>query len=141
MFGIGMTELIVILIIALLVIGPKKLPDMARSLGKGLREFRKATSDLKDEFQVDDLENLDLEEDTPLEDESEKDKEIAPEGAEGEESTPSQDRESPTGEASPEETSPGESAEPPSGTEPTETASSLKEEPPDSQSKTQKDHA
>lgn len=58
MFGIGMTELIVILVIALLVIGPKKLPDVARSLGKGLREFRKATSDLKEEFRVEDIEEL-----------------------------------------------------------------------------------
>jgi TatA/E family protein of Tat protein translocase len=58
MFGIGMTELIVILVIALLVIGPKKLPDVARSLGKGLREFRKATSDLKEEFQIDEIDEI-----------------------------------------------------------------------------------
>ena len=58
MFGIGMTELIVILVIALLVIGPKKLPDVARSLGKGLREFRKATTDLKEEFQVDEIDEI-----------------------------------------------------------------------------------
>ncbi len=57
-----MTELIVILVIALLVIGPKKLPDVARSIGKGLREFRNATSGLKDELRMDNLEDLDVEE-------------------------------------------------------------------------------
>jgi TatA/E family protein of Tat protein translocase len=50
MFGIGPTELIIILAIALLVIGPKRLPDLARSLGKGLAEFRRATSDVTDEL-------------------------------------------------------------------------------------------
>jgi TatA/E family protein of Tat protein translocase len=50
MFGIGMPELILILGLALIVLGPKKLPELARALGKGLAEFRRATDELKDEF-------------------------------------------------------------------------------------------
>ena len=49
-FGIGMTELLVILVIALLVLGPKRLPDLARSLGRGLAEFRRASTDIRREF-------------------------------------------------------------------------------------------
>jgi len=50
MFGIGMTELMVILVIGLIVIGPKKLPELARSLGKGLAEFRRASTEVRREF-------------------------------------------------------------------------------------------
>lgn len=50
MFGIGMPELILILGLALIVLGPKKLPELAKALGKGLAEFRRATDELKDEF-------------------------------------------------------------------------------------------
>lgn len=47
MFGIGMTEMVLIAALALIVLGPKKLPDLARSLGKGFAEFKRATNDLK----------------------------------------------------------------------------------------------
>ena len=50
MFGIGMPELILILAVALVVLGPKKLPEIARALGKGISEFRRTTEDLKEEF-------------------------------------------------------------------------------------------
>lgn len=50
MFGIGPTELVVILVIALLVLGPKRLPELASGLGKGLAEFRRATRDINAEL-------------------------------------------------------------------------------------------
>ncbi len=50
MFGIGVPELLVILVVALIVLGPKRLPDVAKALGRGLAEFRKATADRPDEL-------------------------------------------------------------------------------------------
>lgn len=52
MFGIGMPEMLLLLAVALIVIGPKKLPDLARSLGRALGEFKRATSDLKDSIET-----------------------------------------------------------------------------------------
>ena len=48
-----MPELIIIMVIALIVLGPSKLPDMARALGKGMAEFRKATREIKESFDID----------------------------------------------------------------------------------------
>lgn len=45
-----MTELLVILVVGLLVLGPKRLPELARSLGRGLAEFRRASNDMRREF-------------------------------------------------------------------------------------------
>lgn len=52
MFGIGAPEMILILAIALIVIGPKNLPALAKSLGRAFGEFKKATSELKDSLEV-----------------------------------------------------------------------------------------
>ena len=52
MFGIGMPELLLLLAIALIVVGPKKLPELARALGRGIAEFKKATNELKESLET-----------------------------------------------------------------------------------------
>ncbi len=47
MWNLGFPELVVIFVVALLVFGPRKLPDLGRSLGKGLAEFKRASNELK----------------------------------------------------------------------------------------------
>jgi len=49
--NLGFSEIIIILVLALILLGPKRLPDVAKQLGKGMREFKKATDDLKSQFE------------------------------------------------------------------------------------------
>jgi Tat protein translocase TatB subunit len=53
MFNIGPLELIVILLVALLVVGPKRLPEMSRTIGKSLRELRRTTEDMRRSIEFD----------------------------------------------------------------------------------------
>ncbi len=57
MFGIGLPELILIMAIALIVVGPDKLPDLAKSLGKGIVELKKAAAGLKESLHEDEDDN------------------------------------------------------------------------------------
>ena len=59
MFNIGLPEMLIILAIALIVFGPNKLPDLARAFGRAMREFKKATEEVKESFRE---ETKDLEE-------------------------------------------------------------------------------
>ncbi|MDP9342885.1 MAG: twin-arginine translocase TatA/TatE family subunit [Actinomycetota bacterium] len=52
MFNIGPAELIVIFLVALLVVGPKRLPEVGRSIGKALREFRRTTEEVRSTFEA-----------------------------------------------------------------------------------------
>jgi TatA/E family protein of Tat protein translocase len=55
MFGLGIGEIVVILFIALIFIGPKKLPELAKGLGKGIREFQNAANGIKESIKKPDL--------------------------------------------------------------------------------------
>ena len=52
MFGIGMPEFLLILVVALVVFGPKKLPELARSIGRALAEFKKSADELKENLNM-----------------------------------------------------------------------------------------
>ena len=58
MLGLGIQEILIILVVALVVIGPKKLPELAKGLGRAVREFKRATDDIKHNFDID--EDLDI---------------------------------------------------------------------------------
>ncbi len=55
MFGIGTTEILIVLVIALLLLGPKEIPKIARTIGRGMRELERAKDELKQtiEFEAD----------------------------------------------------------------------------------------
>jgi TatA/E family protein of Tat protein translocase len=52
MFGLGVPELIVIFVIALIVFGPKKLPDLGKALGRGIAEFKRASQEVKETIET-----------------------------------------------------------------------------------------
>ncbi len=59
---IGPLEIMLILAVALIIFGPAKLPELGRSIGNGLKEFRKATKDLKDSIKLDEKDGINLDE-------------------------------------------------------------------------------
>ncbi len=71
MFGIGMQELIIILVVALIFIGPKKLPDLAKALGKGVAQFKSAMDDVKGTFDEGIKKEINQVKDSILEDKNE----------------------------------------------------------------------
>jgi Tat protein translocase TatB subunit len=73
MFNIGFPELILILVVALLVVGPSKLPELARSLGKAFGQFRRMADDVRDT----------IEQESTLEEKKEEEKDNPPKGEEG----------------------------------------------------------
>jgi sec-independent protein translocase protein TatA len=57
-FGIGIWELLILLLVLLLVFGPKRLPEMGRQLGKGMREFKESVSGKDDDDRIDEVAEL-----------------------------------------------------------------------------------
>ena len=55
--GIGMQEILIILLIVLLLFGAKRIPEIAKGLGKGIKEFKKAAREVKDEIEVDETDS------------------------------------------------------------------------------------
>jgi TatA/E family protein of Tat protein translocase len=62
MFNVGMTELLIILVVALIVLGPQRLPEIATGLGKAIRDFKKATRDLQTHIDADETVSKPLQE-------------------------------------------------------------------------------
>jgi sec-independent protein translocase protein TatA len=54
MFGLGTPEIVIILVVALILFGPKKLPEIGKSIGQGIREIKKASRDVMDSIDRDD---------------------------------------------------------------------------------------
>ena len=65
MFGIGTTELVIIMFIILLIFGAKKLPELAQGLGKGIREFKKASNEIQDELNFNSTDQINTTSETP----------------------------------------------------------------------------
>jgi Tat protein translocase TatB subunit len=63
MFGIGFPELIVIMVVALIVVGPSKLPELAKSLGKAFNEFRRMADEVKETLEEEVLKEEEKKED------------------------------------------------------------------------------
>jgi sec-independent protein translocase protein TatA len=108
MFGLGFPELILIFVVALLIFGPKKLPDLGKSIGRAMAEFKKAQQDLQDSIQSEmkDVEksvekSIDLEEIRRLEQldltGKKEGEEKKPEQAPGQEAGPDRNKEKETG--------------------------------------------
>jgi sec-independent protein translocase protein TatA len=66
-FNVGPLELVVVLIIALIVLGPQRLPDVARSVGRGMREFRSALESSDDDDDEDEVDHMDDDEEPEAE--------------------------------------------------------------------------
>ncbi len=57
MFGLGPSELIIIFVVIIILFGPKRLPELARSLGRSIKEFKHATQGLKEELDISQIED------------------------------------------------------------------------------------
>mgnify|MGYP002344164051 CR=1 FL=1 len=66
MFGLSFQEMLLVLVIVLLLFGPKKLPELARLLGRGLAEFRKAVNDVRSTMELDEISRYRSQENKPM---------------------------------------------------------------------------